>query len=230
MERESFVFYRSFAEQLQKLPDAQFCRVMKHIFDYAFNGVIGEMETIDGIIFGLIKPQLDANNQRYQNGCKGAEFGKLGGRPRKPQENPNETPRKPQENPNETRNDNDNVNVNVNDNVNVIKEKRNNKLFHKKESFNESEIALMEETSETEEQPQKAIKSRKFVAPTLSEIKSYARERGREDIAEMFFDFFKAGDWHDSNGAPVKNWKQKFITWEQHNPPKKTLYAPPKVY
>jgi hypothetical protein len=102
MKKESFVFYRSFADALQKLPCEQFCRIMKHIFEYAFEGVEGEMDVIDGVIFELIKPQLFANNQRYQNGCKGAEFGKLGGRPKKPQENPTETPKKPQENPTET--------------------------------------------------------------------------------------------------------------------------------
>lgn len=26
------------------------------------------------------------------------------------------------------------------------------------------------------------------------------------------------GNWTDSKGQKVKNWKQKFITWETHNP------------
>lgn len=125
MERESFVFYRSFAEQLRKLPAEQYKRIMNSIFDYALDGVVGDMDTIDGIIFGLIKPQLDANNQRYQNGCKGAEYGKLGGRPKKPQENPKETP-------------NDNDNVNDNENVNDKERERDahpRTLTHEEEKF-----------------------------------------------------------------------------------------------
>ena len=56
-------------------------------------------------MFKLLKPQLDANTRRYENGCKG-------GRPKKTEE-------KPKENQNETKpKRNDNVNVNVNDNEN----------------------------------------------------------------------------------------------------------------
>lgn len=82
-----------------------------------------------------------------------------------------------------------------------------------------------------EEKDNKLSKKKSFVPPTLEEVQAYASQRGREDLAKPFFDFFEAGDWHDSNGAAVKNWKQKFVTWEQHNAPKKKqLYATPKVY
>ncbi|MFQ9738865.1 MAG: hypothetical protein ACLR06_14920 [Christensenellaceae bacterium] len=37
-------------------------------------------------------------------------------------------------------------------------------------------------------------------------------------MAKKFFDYFEAGEWHDSEGKPVKAWKQKFITWEAHQP------------
>lgn len=52
--------------------------------------------------------------------------------------------------------------------------------------------------------------------PTLDDVKSYAQERNRLDLAEKFYDFFNATDWVDSNGKKVKNWKGKFITWESH--------------
>ena len=90
--RESFIFYKSYADQLRKLPDEQFATIMKAIFDYALEGAEGELGVIESVIFGLIKPQLDANNTRYENGKKGGEFGSKGGRPK----NPTETPNKPQ--------------------------------------------------------------------------------------------------------------------------------------
>ena len=105
MARDSFIFYRSYAEALSRLPNDQFATIMKAIFSYAYDGKVGDLGIVESVIFDIIKPQIDANEKKYQNGCKGADYGKLGGRPKKPQENPTETP-----------NDNDNVNDNDNDN------------------------------------------------------------------------------------------------------------------
>ena len=121
--RDSMVFYRSFLTALKSLPDDLRAEVLMDILSYGLDGI--EPQSNDGVcraIFELVRPQIDANNQRYVNGCKGAEYGKMGGRPRKNNEpkNPNETPKKPLKNPNETPNVNvnDNDNVNVNENVN----------------------------------------------------------------------------------------------------------------
>jgi predicted phage replisome organizer len=56
-----------------------------------------------------------------------------------------------------------------------------------------------------------------FVPPTYDEVLDYAKEKGREDIAKEFFEYFNVGNWIDSNGNKVKNWKQKFITWCSRN-------------
>lgn len=61
------------------------------------------------------------------------------------------------------------------------------------------------------------VKKEKFVPPTLEEVKEYAKSRGREDLAIKFFEYFDTGKWIDSEGKPVKNWKQKFITWDNKN-------------
>lgn len=117
--RDSFVFYRSFFEAIKIQPKEIQTDIYSAIFDYIFND-----KQPDGLnpmvqsLFILIKPQLDANNQRYENGKKGAEYGKLGGRPRKDGElkNPIGVNDK---NPKKTPNDNVNVNDNVNENENV---------------------------------------------------------------------------------------------------------------
>ena len=41
----------------------------------------------------------------------------------------------------------------------------------------------------------------------------YAKEKGRVDLAEKFYQYFTEGKWVDSKGNKVKNWKQKFLTW-----------------
>lgn len=58
---------------------------------------------------------------------------------------------------------------------------------------------------------------KEFVPPTYEEVIEYAKSRGREDLARKFFDYFDTGEWIDSKGNKVRNWKQKFITWESNN-------------
>lgn len=67
----------------------------------------------------------------------------------------------------------------------------------------------------------KPQKRKVFVPPTMEEVLSYAKEKGREDLAKDFFEYFSVGDWVDSKGAKVRNWKQKFLTWCGRNPSKK---------
>ena len=115
---ESFIFYASYYEALQSIPEQIRIVVYEEIMRYAlYVGYEPKIEGIGKACFDLIRPQIDANIKRRENGKKGAEYGQKGGRPvtKKPQENPKKTPKKPQENPKET----PNVNVNVNDNVNT---------------------------------------------------------------------------------------------------------------
>ncbi len=57
-----------------------------------------------------------------------------------------------------------------------------------------------------------------FIPPTFEEVLSYAMEKNRDDLAQNFFDYFDAGDWVDSKGQKVRNWKQKFLTWANNTP------------
>ena len=104
--RDSMVFYRSFLTALKSLPDDLRAEVLMDILSYGLDGI--EPQSNDGVcraIFELVRPQIDANNQRYVNGCKGAEYGsarqngwqaKKKQRLKKPQRNPKKTPKKPQ--------------------------------------------------------------------------------------------------------------------------------------
>lgn len=107
MGKESFVFYKSFYEAIKKLKKRDQLTLYSHICQYALGEKVDGIEGVPAAIFDLIKPQIDANLRRYENGLKG-------GRPK--------TEREPKHNQAETkakRNVNVNENVNVNDNVNV---------------------------------------------------------------------------------------------------------------
>lgn len=114
IKKESFVFYRSFFEALESMSAEQQGKCLMALADYALNGNIPSNEPETMMFFILVKPQIDANNKRFENGCKG-------GRPK----NQTTTETKPKNNQKITK-EKPNVNDNVNDNVNVndnIKEK-----------------------------------------------------------------------------------------------------------
>ena len=75
-----------------------------------------------------------------------------------------------------------------------------------------------EEITETKSPAHCSKRSRKkkeFIPPSLDEVEQYVEEKGLVIDAKYFFDFYAAGEWHDSSGKPVKNWKQKALTWDR---------------
>lgn len=53
--------------------------------------------------------------------------------------------------------------------------------------------------------------------PTLEEINLYIQEKQLKIDGRQFFDYFTEGNWIDSKGNRVKNWKQKLLTWNKYN-------------
>ncbi len=110
-QKDSFIVYRSFYDAIKPLSDQDQLLLLKQIFEFGLNQNEIDLEPLPKAMFALIKPQLEANHKRYENGTKG-------GRPKtkeKPKDNQKITKAKP--------NKNKNVNKNVNVNVNVNKEK-----------------------------------------------------------------------------------------------------------
>lgn len=53
--------------------------------------------------------------------------------------------------------------------------------------------------------------------PDFQEVEAYIKEKHLNVKAKDFFDYFEAGNWCDSKGNKVKNWKQKLLTWNKFN-------------
>lgn len=191
--RDSFVFYRSFAESVKNLPPEEYKKVMQSILDYALDGKEPEHSGIEYTVFCLVKPQIDANNKRYENGKKGG----------RPQEQPktkanqtvtkvkpsdNQTITKPKPNNNQTVTTNEpNVYVNVNDNVNAKKK----------------------DTSVSKE------KASRFIPPSIEDIKAYCEEKGYKLDYDRFIDYYTSNGWMVGKNrmkdwrACVRNWARK---------------------
>ena len=63
---------------------------------------------------------------------------------------------------------------------------------------------------------EKSEKSKPFVPPTLEDVKAYVALRNSVVDPVEFWEYFNEGQWVDSEGKPVKAWKQKLLTWEHH--------------
>lgn len=120
MNNDSFVFYKSFYEAAAELDDADRLAFYDALATYALADEEPEIESaVVRALFKMARPQIDANEKRREAGKKGAEFGKLGGRPKK-DENPIGVI---EENPIGVNSETPNVNVNVNANVNEDKKR-----------------------------------------------------------------------------------------------------------
>lgn len=107
--------------------------------------------------------------------------------------------------------------------------KRNNNisndiLFKEKKSL-EDEIEGLKKELETLKKKKKR-ETKPFTKPTVEEIAEYCLERQNNINPKNFFTYYDVADWKDTNGKPVKNWKQRIISWENKEEP--TLNVKPK--
>ena len=107
-EYESMVIYKSFYEAVAECDPETFKKVFVAVFEYGMRGIQPELDGVAKALFSLMKPQIDANIRKRENGIKGGRPKNLTITKQKPNNNLTETKGKP----------NVNVNVNVNDNAN----------------------------------------------------------------------------------------------------------------
>ena len=116
--RDSFIFYRSFYDASKCLKTEEKAQLFDAICSYALDE---KVEQLDGMAYGmfqLVKPQLDANRKRFNNGYIKKQKGS------KSEAKAKQTKSKIEANVNV------NVNPNVNENLN-LESKSKSKLFIK---------------------------------------------------------------------------------------------------
>jgi len=159
------VFYRSFYEALNELPEKNQLEVYRAIFELSLNENRIELTGLSKTIFTLIEPQIVANIQRFKNGSKA-----------KSKQNGSETEAKQKQKLSE-----------------IEANKNKNKNENKKENKNENEN-----------------KKKNTAPPTLEEVKQWFIEQGSTaEQGAKAWQYYSDGNWHDANGKPVKNWRQK---------------------
>lgn len=110
MARDSFIFYRSFYDAINELPKENQADTYSAIAKYALDQEETELTGISKAIFSLVKPQLDANYKKYENGKQKKSKTEANNKQKRSKTGTNVNV-----NVNENVNDNENANVNVSD-------------------------------------------------------------------------------------------------------------------
>ena len=111
MERETFIFYRSFRDAFRALDKDVRLRMYEAVINYGLDLIEPHFEGIEKVLWTLVRPQLEANNKRFENGCKGgAPIGNQNARkqPKDNRETTKKQPRNNQKQPNNNNNNNEN--------------------------------------------------------------------------------------------------------------------------
>jgi hypothetical protein len=127
--RDSFIFYRSFFEATKPLDPGQKAQLFDAICRYSLDQEHIELDPICEAMFTLIKPQLDANFNKYKAGKKSAEA----------KQKANRKATKKQQKANKPT-----TNVNVNDNSNNNKKEYYAHFKHLKLTYEEHAKLLKE--------------------------------------------------------------------------------------
>lgn len=243
-EKDSIVFYKSWLKGAQLISKpAERLSFYEAVFAYAFRGEeIARSGSMAEMAFIMIKPQLDANLSRARNGKRGGrpkketigfendENKKTNGFENDPKKETNGFLKTQEIKTNGFENSANKKTIGFQNNAQEktngfskekerLKEKENiyinNNLLQEKEK----EIYKEKEKESSSFTASIATKKRSFTPPTLEEITEYCKSRNNSIDPKTFYDYYSAPNaegktWIDRDGTPVKNWKQKVITWE----------------
>ena len=122
-----FVFYKSFYEAVKQLQNAEDkCIIYQAICDYSFYDIEPTLDGVTAIIWTLIKPQIDANIKKRNDGKRGGAPKGNSNAKKQPkttivdlENNHRLNQKQPKENDNDKEKDNDNVKENEKEKENV---------------------------------------------------------------------------------------------------------------
>ena len=190
--RESFVLH---AEYIEDLPEDLKGAFLRYIYEYGINETEPELSGLELTVWLKIKRRIDDDVSAYERKVSNL----------KQNRNRTDTERTPnghrtgntteEEKPNGDRTGS----VSVNDSVNV--------------SVNDIECVSVAETP-AEPAPEPAPTKKRFVAPTLEEIREFCFEKNINTNVDKFFYYYKSKGWKVGN-SPMKDWKAAVRKWAE---------------
>ena len=202
---EKFSFFKSFHKTFKKLSAEDVGQIVIAMGDYVFEDKDIELDGIVGAILESFKPILDKSisiSEARSEASKG--HGAPTGNQNAKQNQSNDKQKQTNSNKNNQNQSND-------------KQKQTDKEKEYGEGIGNMESGVGNKELDSPEEKESATHSPKrtrFVPPTLDEVKAYCFDRKSPVNPETFYEYFNKGNWIDSKGNRVRNWKQKLITWE----------------
>ena len=205
---DGFIFYASYYDGICELSEEEQGRLYIAIMKYVFEGIDPDLTGGPMMAFKFMKPTIDANIKRRINGKKGAEYGKLGGRPKgnkTPKETPSKTPiETPTQTPSKTPKDNKKEN---------IKENIKDKEEYKEEAAASAAIA-------EEVRPQDVVDLYNKICISLPKAKVLTDERRKhikarlnENDPGMFLKVFQIVEASDFLSGRSGKWQSCNFDW-----------------
>lgn len=180
--------YTDFAEAMEALSDAERGRLFMSMLQYASTGEAGTLSGAERFVWPIAKQNIDRAQAELE---KRAENGRKGGRPKKATESEEKQKKANESKRKQTK-----------DNKDKDKDKENNII----------------PLSPNGDIPPKGGRppEKRFVKPTVDEVRAYCAERGNRVDAQAFVDFYEAKGWKVGS-SPMKDWKAAVRTWEQRD-------------
>jgi hypothetical protein len=201
MAKKSFILYKDTLCVLDALTMEQRGLLFTAIRDYQ-DGKELDIDPLTTIAFAQFKAQFVRDDAGYSIQSEvNRQNGKNGGRPRKDKtENNPEKPNGFYENRKKPDSDSDNGSDTDSDSI-ILGDAQ--QPLSNAESDEKKKVAGKKKPGATA-----------FTPPTIAEVIAYfAENECNEDYAKKAFNYYSAGDWHDSKGKKIQRWKQKMQFW-----------------
>lgn len=184
-----FYLFTDYSEKFKRLSDEQFGQLVRALLVYKKTGEEPEIDDlVVGMAFDVIRMDIDKQAETYRNK---AEAGRKGGSKTKQLEAELSKPKQTEAEESKPKQDEAEASI-----------KRKRKI----------------KEEEKEDIKENQVREKRFTPPTLEEVQAYCQERHSPVDPVQFFNYFSEGNWTDSKGNKVRNWKQKLLTWEQYRP------------
>lgn len=203
----AFMFYKRWADLFLNLPDDSKLELLDAILKYFFNGEEGDIEDPTLLaVFNMIKTQLDEDQDKYEEICKKRAEARKGKK-------------------NEEQNEDQMITIDNNCKQLITSEDSCQQKQPKEIKRNEMKLNnnINNNKKEKEKEKETPDKPKRFIPPSLDEIKTFCKERNSAVNPEKFYDYYESVGWKRGKNS-IKNWKACLRSWEGRN----SSQAPPK--